>query len=39
VRSLAEIALVLSLFSLVINALARLLLLIEGHGARAVGPA
>ena len=39
VRSLAEIALVLSLISLVINALARLLLVIESHGARAARPA
>jgi phosphate transport system permease protein len=39
VRSLAEIALVLSVLSLVINALARLLLAIEGSGARAVRPA
>ena len=39
VRSLAEIALVLSVLSLIINALARLLLAIERHGARAVLPA
>lgn len=36
VRSLAEIALVLSVFSLIINALARVLLVIESHSAHAV---